>query len=104
MSLFVATSRLDVAHAFSVLFRAFQPDIFESIVNSSPGQFTGPTEGQDFDRASTRPAAESIETPVVTASPCDAVKLIRFRLSVPSLRVPLFRCLAGPTRDGIVLR
>ena len=32
----------DVAHAFSVLCRAFEPDIPESIVNSSPGQSTSP--------------------------------------------------------------
>ena len=38
-----------VAHAFSVLCRAFQPDISESIVNSFPGQSAGPTEGRDFD-------------------------------------------------------
>ena len=38
-----------MAHAFSVLCRAFQPDISESIVNSFPGQSAGPTEGRDFD-------------------------------------------------------
>ena len=30
----------DVAHAFSVLCRAFEPDIPESMVNSSPGPST----------------------------------------------------------------
>ena len=38
VSPFVATSSLDVAYAFSVLCRAFEPDISESIVRSSPGQ------------------------------------------------------------------
>ena len=40
VSPFVATSSLDLARAFSVLCRAFEPDISESIVNSSPGQTT----------------------------------------------------------------
>ena len=37
VSPFVATSSLDVAHAFSVPCRAFEPDISQSIVNPSPG-------------------------------------------------------------------
>ena len=35
----------DVAHAFSVLCRAFEPDIFESIVNLSLGQSTSKVPG-----------------------------------------------------------
>ena len=54
-----------VAHAFSVLCRAFQPDISESIVNSFPGQSAGPTEGRDFDSPLW---PQSVETVVAAAS------------------------------------
>ena len=56
----------DVAHAFSVLCRAFEPDISESIVNSSPGQ---PTSSLPRRKKKKRPPRESAPDPSTSVIP-----------------------------------